>query len=213
MARRTKEEAEKTRKRIMASALSLFAKRGYDRTTFNDIAARLGLTKGAVYWHFESKQTLLLALLDEMLEKFRRQITALLPPGETSFEGLSFPVVADMLVRSAAQLVKDPQGPALFLVVQARVKWADASMAKVREDLFRNQRFGPWAAVRTAVENDVKAGRVRRDIDPVQVASVCTAMWDGLVHMRIVHMLRCDLEATLRKSYAAVWEAMKVVSC
>ena len=47
MARRTKEEAEKTRKRIMASALSLFAKRGYDRTTFNDIAARLGLTKGA----------------------------------------------------------------------------------------------------------------------------------------------------------------------
>ena len=52
MARRTKEEAEKTRKRIMASALSLFAKRGYDRTTFNDIAARLGLTKGAVYWHF-----------------------------------------------------------------------------------------------------------------------------------------------------------------
>ena len=213
MARRTKEEAEKTRKRIMASALSLFAKRGYDRTTFNDIAARLGLTKGAVYWHFESKQTLLLALLDEMLEKFRRQITALLPPGETSFEGLSFPVVADMLVRNAAQIVKDPKGTAFFLLVHEQVKWADASMAKVREDLLRNQRFGPWAAVRTAVENDVKAGRARRDIDPVQVASVCTAMWDGLVHMRIVHMLRCDLEATLRKSYDAVWEAMKVVSC
>ena len=67
MARRTKEEAERTRARIMASALSLFAKKGYDRTTFNDIAARLKLTKGAVYWHFESKQALLTALLDEML--------------------------------------------------------------------------------------------------------------------------------------------------
>ncbi len=213
MPRKAQRDSEKTRARILASALSLFAKKGYVRTTFTDIAARLSMTKGAVYWHFESKQTLLLALLDEMLAKFHRQITALLPPGETSFEGLSFPVVADMLVRNAAQIVKDPKGTAFFLLVHEQVKWADASMAKVREDLFRNQRFGPWAAVRTAVENDVKAGRARRDIDPVQVASVCTAMWDGLVHMRIVHMLRCDLEATLRKSYAAVWEAMKVVSC
>ena len=52
MARRTKEEAAKTRARILASALSLFAKKGYVHTTFTDIAARLKMTKGAVYWHF-----------------------------------------------------------------------------------------------------------------------------------------------------------------
>ena len=53
MARRTKEEAERTRTRILASALSLFAKKGYEHTTFTDIAARLKMTKGAVYWHFD----------------------------------------------------------------------------------------------------------------------------------------------------------------
>ena len=52
MSKKTKEEAEKTRRRILASALVLFSRRGYDRTTFNDIAARLKLTKGAIYWHF-----------------------------------------------------------------------------------------------------------------------------------------------------------------
>ena len=52
MARRRKEDAEKTRRKILASALSLFVKKGYERTTFNDIAARLKMTKGAVYWHF-----------------------------------------------------------------------------------------------------------------------------------------------------------------
>ena len=210
MARRTKEEAERTRTRIMASALALFAKKGYDRTTFNDIAARLNLTKGAVYWHFESKEALLMALLDEMLAKFRRQIAALLPPGETSFEGLSFPVVADMMVRNAVQIIGDAKGTAFFLLIHEQVKWADASMAKVRDDLLKNQRFGPWAAFRMAVENDVREGRVRKDVDPVQVACVCIAMWDGLVHARIVRVLRCDLEDTLRKSYAAVWEAMRV---
>ena len=210
MARRTKEEAERTRTRIMASALALFAKKGYDRTTFNDIAARLNLTKGAVYWHFESKEALLMALLDEMLAKFRRQIAALLPPGETSFEGLSFPVVADMMVRNAVQIIGDAKGTAFFLLIHEQVKWADASMAKVRDDLLKNQRFGPWAAFRMAVENDVREGRVRKDVDPVQVACVCIAMWDGLVHARIVRVLMCDLEDTLRKSYAAVWEAMRV---
>ena len=83
-------------------------------------------------------------------------------------------------------------------------------MAKVRDDLLKNQRFGPWAAFRMAVENDVREGRVRKDVDPVQVACVCIAMWDGLVHARIVRVLMCDLEDTLRKSYAAVWEAMRV---
>ena len=211
MARKTKEEAARTRVRILASALSLFAKKGYDRTTFNDIAARLKLTKGAVYWHFESKQALLVALLDEMLAKFRRQIIALLPNGE-SFDELSFPVVADMMVRNAVQIIGDAKGTAFFLLVHEQVKWADASMAQVREDLIKNERFGPWAAFRTAVRNDVRNGRVRADVDPVQVASVCMAIWEGLVHTRIAHFLQCDLEDTLSKSYEAVWAAIRATN-
>ena len=212
MARRTKEEAAKTRARILASALSLFAKKGYTHTTFTDIAARLKLTKGAVDWHFESKEALLVALLDEMLAKFRRQISELLPSGEDSFDGLSFPVVADMMVRNAAQIIGDAKGTAFFLLVHEQVQWSNTSMESVRTDLIRNPRFGPWAAFRTAVENDVREGRARDGIDPIQVASVCMAMWDGLVHMRIARLLQCDLEETLRKSYAAVWDAIRVKS-
>ena len=208
MARRAKQDAEKTRTRILASALALFAKKGYEHTTFTDIAARLKMTKGAVYWHFETKQALLLALLDEMLAKFRRQTERLLPPGETSFEGLAFPVVADMMVRNAVQIVSDAKGTAFFLLVHEQVQWADVSMADVRSELMRNKRFGPWAAFKTAVENEMRAGRVREDVDPVQVASVCVAIFDGIVHARIARLLQCDMEDTLRKSYSAVWKSI-----
>ena len=207
MARRTKEDALKTRKRILASALSLFVKKGYDRTTFTDIAARLDMTKGAVYWHFDSKEKLLVTLLDEMLRKFRRQITSLLPSGE-DFEALTFLAVADMMVRNAAQVVGDVNGTAFFLLVHEQVKWSDASMESVREDLMRNPRFGPWAAFRRAVENDIKAGRARDGVNPIQVATVCMSIWDGLVHARIAKILMCDLEETLRNSYAAVQKAI-----
>ena len=210
MARRAKQDAEKTRTRILASALALFARKGYEHTTFTDVAARLKMTKGAVYWHFESKQALLLALVDEMLAKFHRQISELLPPGETSFEGLSFPVVADMMVRNALQIVSDAKGTAFFLLVHEQVQWADVSMADVRSELMRNKRFGPWAAFKTAVENEMRAGRVREDVDPVQVASVCVAIFDGIVHARIARLLQCDMEDTLRKSYSAVWKSIAV---
>ena len=209
MARTTKENAQKTRARIMASALALFSKNGYEHTTFTDIAARLKMTKGAVYWHFKSKTDLLLALVDEMLAKFKRQTFSLLPDGALSCSGLSFPVVAEMKEKNAMQITKDAKGMAFFLLLHEQIRWADATMTEVRADLLRNKRFGPWAAFRTAVENDIKAGRARKDVDPIKVASVCVAIWDGLVHARIAKMLQCDLEDTIRKSYDSVWNSIR----
>lgn len=45
MARRTKEEAEQTRIEILRSALDIFCEKGYSRTTFDEIAKRINLTK------------------------------------------------------------------------------------------------------------------------------------------------------------------------
>ena len=209
MARRTKEEAEKTRARILANALSLFAKKGYDHTTFNDIAARLKMTKGAVYWHFESKQALLMAIIDEMLVMFGDMISALLPAGETSFKGLSFPVVADMMVRHASYTVEDSRMSAFFTLVHEQIRWSSTSMAQMREDLLKNSRFGPWEAFRVAVENDVRNGIARPESDAVQVASSCMALWNGLVRSRIAGFLQCDLEDTLKSAYLSIWKSLK----
>ena len=154
MARRSKEDAKKTRESILASALAMFAEKGYEHTTFTDIAERLKMTKGAVYWHFESKQNLLIALVDEMLEKFRLQIAALLPSGEDGFGKLSFPQVADMMVRHAERTVSSEDARAFFLLIHEQVRWSSTSMAEVRDDLLKNRRFGPWHAFHTAVEND-----------------------------------------------------------
>jgi AcrR family transcriptional regulator len=205
MARRTKEDALKTRVRILASALTLFTKKGYECTTFTDIAARLKMTKGAVYWHFSSKQALLMALVDEMLAKFQRQIEELLPEKADSFDRLSFPEVADMMVRHARQTVNDAQSRAFFLLMTEQIRWASASMDNVRDDLLKNKRRGPWEAFHAAVKNDIREGRVRADVDEVQIASCCIALWNGLVRSHITHFLKCDLETTLRNAFAAIW--------
>jgi AcrR family transcriptional regulator len=57
--------AELTRRRIIASAVELFAERGYPATALGDIVERAGMTKGALYYHFDSKEALAAAIVTE----------------------------------------------------------------------------------------------------------------------------------------------------
>lgn len=57
-----------TKERILEAALELFAQNGYLGTSMNDIAARLGFTKAALYKHYASKQE----ILDRIVERMNR---------------------------------------------------------------------------------------------------------------------------------------------
>ena len=54
--------AATTRDRILDVALDLFIDQGYDGTSLRQIADRLGITKAALYYHFEAKEDILMAL-------------------------------------------------------------------------------------------------------------------------------------------------------
>jgi len=65
--------ASDTRDRILRVASELFSEQGYDGTSLREIADRLGFTKAALYYHFQSKEQILAALLepvDELLREF-----------------------------------------------------------------------------------------------------------------------------------------------
>ena len=60
-----------TRAFILQSAAEAFAERGYRDTTLSELIARSGLTKGAFYFHFASKEQLALAVLEEKQRQWR----------------------------------------------------------------------------------------------------------------------------------------------
>ena len=66
MARKTKENAELTRQRLIEAARQVFLIRGVSRTTMEHIAIQAGVTRGAIYWHFNNKLDLFQAMREQV---------------------------------------------------------------------------------------------------------------------------------------------------
>ena len=67
MARKKKEDAQKTRQLLIEAAIGEFATRGVANTTLTDIADAAKVTRGAVYWHFSSKAEIFNAIWEQQI--------------------------------------------------------------------------------------------------------------------------------------------------
>lgn len=67
--RRIDEIGEESRRRILDAAEELFAERGFDRTSFVDIAKRSGISRGSIPWHFKNKNGLVMAVVERVIDR------------------------------------------------------------------------------------------------------------------------------------------------
>lgn len=68
------QRSEETHLRLLQAALACFAEQGYDATGVAEICLRAGVSKGAFYHHFPSKQAVFVALLDDWLGRLDAQM-------------------------------------------------------------------------------------------------------------------------------------------
>jgi AcrR family transcriptional regulator len=153
MVRQARSEA--TRRKIITSAVELFNEIGYPATGLGEIIERAEMTKGALYYHFESKESLATAVIEEgsahLVEAFRSISASSAPALETMVHGLF--VVADLLntdqiARSGLQLLR---ALGEFNDVAART-------------------YGGWVAEMTErARQAIDEGDIRDDLDPETV--------------------------------------------
>jgi AcrR family transcriptional regulator len=78
--------AAETRQRIIATAAELFAVKGYGVTTNKDVAAQAGITTGALYYYFDSKLAMYLAVYAELAARVNERLTGAMED-ESTFSG------------------------------------------------------------------------------------------------------------------------------
>ena len=75
------ERAARTRDEILEAAIKLFARRGILATTMSELAKAIRMTPGALYWHFPTKEDLLLASIEELNKRYIKEFEELLTDG------------------------------------------------------------------------------------------------------------------------------------
>jgi TetR/AcrR family acrAB operon transcriptional repressor len=78
MVRRTREQAQDTRRQIIDAASGVFHRRGVSGATLQMVAEAAGLTRGAIYWHFKNKADLFRAVHETLLHPVAREIDTII---------------------------------------------------------------------------------------------------------------------------------------
>lgn len=175
MARRTKEEAAATRDSILDAAEKLFVEQGVSRTTLQHIATAAGVTRGAIYWHFDDKGALFNAMMERATLPFECALSVL---GEADPANVLDDLRA-FIVEIFRVTETDPQARRVFEIASLKVEFvSEMDAVRVR----RRQSQQDWMAqVVGRLELARSIGLIRPDIDPGLIAMGLWSLMDGLI--------------------------------
>lgn len=88
----------KTKRRIFECAMKLFAEKGYDATSVEEITAVTGIAKGTLYYHFEKKEDILNMLLEEGMRLLRNSIEIKIKNSNTATDKIKAVILVQVKV-------------------------------------------------------------------------------------------------------------------
>jgi AcrR family transcriptional regulator len=171
-----KEKQAHTRTCLMHSAAKVFAERGLQQASIDDVAQDAGFTKGAFYANFKSKEELFLAMLDERFAQRIEEIERVIASDGTD---------AEKAVRAGdeftAMMTADPEWQRLFLEFTAYA----ARNEEFREELVTRYRWmrDRISAALTALAESLGA---QTAIPADQIAMMTCAMANGVALERLL---------------------------
>ena len=171
--------ANDTKERILAAALELFSQNGYAGTKIRELSASLGLVKSGVYKHFESKEAIWNALLDEMIAYYGEHFGSPehLPPVPDSLEELT---------RMTMQMVNFTVHDERIIMTRKVLTLEQFRDARARELATKHFLTGLTELFTHVFLGMMDKGLLRKE-DPKMLAFVYTAPISALTHL-------CDRE-------------------
>jgi len=192
MVRRTKEEAQETRQRLLDAAEVLFQSQGVSQTTLQQIAQQAGATRGAIYWHFKDKADLFNAMMDRVTLPLEAAVQQVAKDG--SMEG-----VERMMVEALKLMTNDPQMRRVFEVATHKVEYTHDMQSVHRRHLdARNECVFDFEKAMVA---EARRSRIKLPIPAAQAAQGLHALINGLIQNWLLDPEAFDLVATGRRTF------------
>jgi AcrR family transcriptional regulator len=177
------DRAEERRQQIMEAALACFARKGYHKTTMDDIVAESGLSKGTLYWYFKNKDDLFISLIKSYFLSIGQDISAILEQDATASHKLR------AIAQETAQFFLETKE---FFNVFLEF-WMLSALNEELNQLFSNILIQYREVLARVITQGIEAGEFK-PVDARQLAFPVMAVYDGLAFYAMLMPGEVDVE-------------------
>lgn len=205
MVRRTKAEALATRSRILDAAERLFHEQGVSRTSLHEIAQAAGVTRGAVYWHFEDKGDLFNAMMDRVCLPLEEN-----SPRADAADPQPLHSLREHLLDVLRRVVGDEQVRRSFAIATQKVEYVGELESVRRRHLAVRETH--LRTVERALRAAHKRGQLTRRVASRAFALGLHAIVDGLIQNWLLDPAAFDLVKVGRATIDLQFDGLRAVA-
>jgi AcrR family transcriptional regulator len=191
------DRAQERRQQIMDAALACFARKGYHKTTMDDIVAESGLSKGTLYWYFRSKDELFLSLVNSFFLAIQQDMDAIFEQPASASQKLR--TMADEFARFYGEVAQ-------FLNVFFEF-WMQGTLNEQLNQLFHSMLSEYRGVIGGVIQEGVQAGEFK-PVDADQLAVAVMAAYDGLWFYKMLMPDEVDLDRASRAFIEALFSGL-----
>ncbi|MBN3744408.1 TetR family transcriptional regulator [Burkholderia sp. Se-20373] len=189
MVKRTREQAQATRAIIVESAQGVFFDHGFAHASLEEIARRAGVTRGAVYWHFESKLDVLDAIFVDAAIPLDPFLITSRHDAEHDIDALIDALGACWRMATRSKLSRR-----LYTLSYTRCENAVETAAFC--DRVRQAACHAEQCIEAWVHRAISIGQLTSEREPAAIASVVHATLSGLLHRELTRPGRRNPDMT-----------------
>ncbi|MBI3584916.1 MAG: TetR/AcrR family transcriptional regulator [Nitrospinae bacterium] len=166
-----RETGEIRKQQILESAIRCISRQGYHQTTMDDIASEAGLSKGALYWYFKSKDEILTAMCRQQCDE-HLQILSHFADQKMSIKELALKT-GDKILES---LINEPD--------QCKMSFEFWALTDENEQVKRSQYevHKIWQeTVSNLIKSGIKKGEIKPNVNVKELSIALLAIFDGII--------------------------------
>lgn len=163
--------SETTHNNILKAASKCFSERGFTETTMDQIAKEAGLSKGALYWHFKSKEELFIALKEQNVANVLQTLNKLFASKGTF----------DSKLAEAFKLYFSSLTHAQRRAARLNMEfWATAPKITELDRILNDQYEKLHSFLKSTIQEAIEKRELRKGVDPESLTTIFLAILDGL---------------------------------
>lgn len=198
MVRKTKEDAEVTRQRIIDAARETFSTTGVSKSSLEKVAKLAGVTRGAVYWHFENKTELFHAMHEQVFLPLIDRIDSTLLANNHEKNPLTR--LENFLLETVRLLNEDQVTRQTYEIIMSKCEYVD-EFATVLQQILGNC-SGIVENIEKVYQEAHQKALINPNLSPAQLAMDTHLFFSGLLHIWVKNnddsRLRSEAEALIK---------------